>query len=70
MRIVETDVNKNLATVFEDIVFCAKIAGHEAARGKKGSPTILHDEIENIKELLKQCDECLRQEEINREVIG
>jgi hypothetical protein len=56
MRIVETDISKNLATVFEDIVYCAKIGGHEAARGKKGSQSILHDEIENIKELLKQCE--------------
>lgn len=56
MRIVEMDISKNLATVFEDIVFCAKTAGHEVARGKKGSPTILHDEIENIRELLRQCE--------------
>jgi hypothetical protein len=56
MRIVETDTHKNLASIFEDIVFCAKTAGHEAARGKKGSPTILHDEIENIRELLRQCE--------------
>jgi hypothetical protein len=62
MRIVETDATKNLASVLEDIAYCAKLAGHEAARGKKGSRTILHDEIENIRELLRQC-EVLEKEE-------
>jgi len=46
----------NLADVFEQIVFCAKIGGHEAARGKKGNKTILHDMIDSIGKLKKQCE--------------
>ena len=56
MRIVETNITKNLASIFEDITYCAKLAGHEAARGKKGSRSILRDEIENIRELLRQAE--------------
>jgi len=55
MSTTEADVSKNLATVFEDIVFCARIGGFEAERGKKRNPTRLHEMIVNIDELLKQC---------------
>ncbi len=56
MSTTETDVSRNLATVFEDISFCAKIGEMEAARGNKGNPTRLHEMIVNIGELLKQCE--------------
>lgn len=56
MSTTETDVSRNLATVFEDISFCAKIGEMEASRGKKGNPTRLHEMIENIRELLRQCE--------------
>lgn len=62
MSTTETDISKNLATVFDDISFCAKIGEMEAARGKKGNPTRLRDMIENIRELLRQC-EVLEKEE-------
>lgn len=45
--------SSNLATVFDDIVWCAKVGGYEAARGERGNPW---PSIENIKELLKQCE--------------
>lgn len=56
MTTTETDINKNLATVFEDISFCAKIGSDEASLGKKRNPTRLHKMIENIRELLRQCE--------------
>lgn len=56
MSTTEADISKNLATVFEDIVWCAKIGGLEAERGKKRNPTRLHEMIENIRELLRQCE--------------
>lgn len=51
---IETDAGKNLATVFEDIVFCAKIGSDEAARGHKRNTARLHEMIVNIGELLRQ----------------
>jgi hypothetical protein len=49
----DDSLSSNLATIFEEIVWCAKVGGYEAAKGERGNPL---PSIENIKELLKQCE--------------